>query len=202
MTSKLRLFLSPSFARNLKQVRSHTAQAVKTFYDRVGIAHDQRADTLNKASSRNSQSVPSDAATHLHPPLCTAILQRNSAFIGRDSQLEELRVCLLSDKQSVSPTSYAVEGVGGVGKTQVALEFLYRYRESYDEVFWIGAESDPELRSTFGVIGRKLRLFDTEVIDQPKVEKVQEWLETTGTFIINIAEQGTHPSRFKVASCL
>ena len=183
MTSKLRLLLSPSFARNLKQVRSQTAKDVKAFHDRVGIVHEHRAEFLGKANPRKSQPIPSDAAIYLRRPLCTAILQRNSFFLGRDSQLGELRVCLSSEKQSTSPISCALEGIGGIGKTQVALEFTYRYRERYDEVFWISAESDSELRGTFGAIGRRLKLFDTEIIDQPKVEKVQEWLEATGTYV-------------------
>jgi len=35
----------------------------------------------------------------------------------------------------------ALHGLGGVGKTQIALEYVYRHALEYSAVFWIGAEA-------------------------------------------------------------
>ena len=107
------------------------------------------------------------------------LLQRNPAFIARDRELQILRNCF-SKKGQDGPISCAIRGIGGVGKTQTAIEFTHRYKDLYDFVFWVRADEKIELYRTFGAIGRKLKFFDTEDVDQPKLEKIQDWLRMTG----------------------
>jgi MinD-like ATPase involved in chromosome partitioning or flagellar assembly len=64
---------------------------------------------------------------------------RNAAFTGRNAVLEKLRDQLTgSNKAVVLPQ--ALYGLGGVGKTQVALEYAHRYMANYDVVWWVSAE--------------------------------------------------------------
>ncbi|MGY1735791.1 FxSxx-COOH system tetratricopeptide repeat protein [Geodermatophilus sp. SYSU D00684] len=63
---------------------------------------------------------------------------RNPHFTGRDEQLAELRRRLRAGEATlVVQTLY---GLGGVGKTQLALEYAHRYAADYDVVWWIDAE--------------------------------------------------------------
>ena len=108
------------------------------------------------------------------------LLQRNPAFIARDRELEDLSK-YFSKKHHDGPISCVIRGIGGVGKTQTAIEFTHRYKDDYDMMFWVRADEKIELHRTFGAIGRKLRIFDTEDVDRPKVERIQDWLRTTGS---------------------
>jgi glycosyltransferase involved in cell wall biosynthesis len=64
---------------------------------------------------------------------------RNPDFTGREDLLNALRNALVeSSKASVLPR--ALHGLGGVGKTQLALEYVYRYADQYDLIWWIPAE--------------------------------------------------------------
>ncbi len=64
---------------------------------------------------------------------------RNASFTGRNDVLEKLHDQLASSSQAVV-LPLALHGLGGVGKTQVALEYAHRYMADYDVVWWVPAE--------------------------------------------------------------
>ncbi len=68
---------------------------------------------------------------------------RNARFTGRDEDLRQLRGQLKSGGTAVV-LPVALHGMGGVGKTQVALEYAHRFKAAYDLVWWIPADP-PEL---------------------------------------------------------
>jgi tetratricopeptide (TPR) repeat protein len=73
---------------------------------------------------------------------------RNSKFTGRESHLARLRSMLQSGGSAVALLSgqtqtglpVAVRGMGGVGKTQLAIEYAHRFRSAYDVVWWISTD--------------------------------------------------------------
>jgi hypothetical protein len=65
------------------------------------------------------------------------VQQRNPAFVGRDTALVELRDQLLAGGTAVAR---ALHGMGGVGKTQLAVEYAYLFSGTYELVWWIAAE--------------------------------------------------------------
>jgi hypothetical protein len=62
---------------------------------------------------------------------------RNRGFTGRDVLLNEIRERLLDGDRAVVQ---ALHGLGGVGKTQLAIEYAHRFANFYDIVWWVTAE--------------------------------------------------------------
>jgi tetratricopeptide (TPR) repeat protein len=71
------------------------------------------------------------------------------AFVGRSEVLREIHRMLRSSpqKQQVARPTVAIEGLGGIGKTRLALEYVHRYGHHYPGgLFWVDADTTPELR--------------------------------------------------------
>ncbi|MEU8113028.1 FxSxx-COOH system tetratricopeptide repeat protein [Micromonospora sp. NPDC048947] len=72
-------------------------------------------------------------------PLVFNAPNRNARFTGREDDLARLRAQLRSGGTAVV-LPVALQGMGGVGKTQVALEYVHRFKAAYDVVWWIVAD--------------------------------------------------------------
>jgi hypothetical protein len=86
---------------------------------------------------------------------------RNADFTGRETILERLHSGLAGDGTAVV-LARAVYGLGGVGKTQVALEYAHRFKADYELVWWIDAEQPLEINFALADLGGRLGLPMTD----------------------------------------
>jgi hypothetical protein len=107
-----------------------------------------------------------------HPPEISNLPARNAAFAGRDDLLDELRGRLRQEGSAVAVVpAQALYGLGGVGKTQVALEYAHRYQADYDLIWWIVAETPGAIPAGLADLAPRLDLVDdaTQVADQEQL---------------------------------
>jgi hypothetical protein len=95
---------------------------------------------------------------------------RNPRFVGREDEITKLDRLI---RQENGPTKIAICGLGGVGKTQVALELAYRTRDRDCEssIFWIPCMSHESVEQAYISIAQMVGIQDvkpTEVKDQVK----------------------------------
>jgi hypothetical protein len=82
---------------------------------------------------------------------------RNAHFIGRDDMLATVAEQLqLGELAAVLP--HALHGTGGVGKSQIAIEYVYRHQHEFDVVWWVPAEQQSMVLSSFAGLARALGL--------------------------------------------
>src|SRR5271154_3311529 len=108
--------------------------------------------------------------------------QRNPHFTGRDELLSLLNEKLRDTSAKKYSHRVAIYGMGGVGKTQLAIEYVYRNQTKYHSIFWISSADQAALLSGFQDIARATECvsnLDSTSVNPTEVAKaVLSWLQT------------------------
>ncbi|MFF4502676.1 FxSxx-COOH system tetratricopeptide repeat protein [Streptomyces sp. NPDC001401] len=91
------------------------------------------------------------------PTVWGNIPPRNPNFTGREELLEKLHERLLREK-ATAVLPHALHGMGGVGKSLLAVEYLYRRMTEYDVVWWISAERTAQISLSLVELAPRLGL--------------------------------------------
>ncbi|MBV8234919.1 MAG: hypothetical protein JO075_04380, partial [Acidimicrobiia bacterium] len=107
---------------------------------------------------------------------------RNAGFVGRKPLLKQIERALRPKARS-SPTvalTQAISGLGGIGKTQLTIEYVYRHAADYDAVLWVLADPPATLATEYADLARVVGLPEsrgtTKVDEQARA--VRRWLES------------------------
>ncbi len=158
-------------------VRVDEARLTASFLDAspvelAGLGADRAATALLRKLERPAP-VPAEAAENGSggprfpgtAPSIWNVPARNVAFTGRNAILERLRDQLLAGGPTVL-LAQAIYGLGGVGKTQVALEYAHRFMADYDIVWWIPADGNDEIASSLALLAQRLGIqVGEDVVD-------------------------------------
>jgi tetratricopeptide (TPR) repeat protein len=106
------------------------------------------------ATTQQQPAVESGRSTQ--PRIWGNIPPRNPNFTGRVDLLERLSERLREGTTTVLPE--AIHGMGGVGKTQLAIEYAYRHQAEYDIVWWIPAERPGQIGQALVELAQRLGL--------------------------------------------
>ena len=158
-------------------------------------------------TGRDNTNFMGGTHTHQHPSAPLAVqdqsfqvpYSRNSYFTGRSTLLSELHQSLGQTGAAALNQAKAICGLGGVGKTQTAIEYAYRYfydQQFYEWVFWVNAD-ELTLTADFGAIATKLSLpnHETQILAE-KIAAVQRWLETHDRWLL-IFDNADRPELLK-----
>lgn len=111
--------------------------------------------------------------------------ERNPFFTGREDVLTRLHEQLTAGPAAVLTQTQAISGLGGIGKTQTAIEYAYRYRDEYHAVLWTAADSREAVMAGFVAMATLLDLPQKEAQDQSLiVAAVKQWLAATANWLL------------------
>jgi tetratricopeptide (TPR) repeat protein len=100
---------------------------------------------------------------------------RNPNFTGRDDLLAELDR-RLEPGATAAVLPEALHGLGGVGKSQLAIEYAYRYQHKFDMIWWVPAERSVQIANSLVELGHRLDLnvgAATNVAVQPVLDALK-----------------------------
>lgn len=108
-------------------------------------------------------------------------------FVGRSDELAAIHKEL---QHNGSRKTVVVHGLGGMGKTQLALAYAQRHKAEYSAVFWLNSKSEDTLKQGYAVAAKRIyrdhpSLVYLEAVtkgsdlDEP-AEAVKRWLSSAG----------------------
>lgn len=137
-------------------------------------ANDSNAQAPDQAGEAAPPSVPPGASSLFW----NLPHQRNPLFTGREEALLLLHQALNAGEAGALTQAQAISGLGGIGKTALAMEYAYRYSDEYRSIFWVRGEISDVLLTDFAAIAGVLNLPEQEQQTQHQtVEAVKRWLE-------------------------
>lgn len=110
--------------------------------------------------------------------------RRNPNFTGRNQFLKKLRISFSQD-QNAALKQLSLHGLGGIGKSQLAIEYAYRHSASYECVWWIRAEKETSLITDYTALATKLDLAEQNAKEQAIIaQAVKDWLDTHNGWLL------------------
>jgi len=99
--------------------------------------------------------------------------KKNPYFTGREQKLKEIQANF-KNKDMVSLTQ-SVTGLGGIGKTSVALQYAYTNFKKYETIWWVNAETEQTALSSFRDFAVKKKIIPDEANASEIIEALKYW---------------------------
>jgi len=110
---------------------------------------------------------------------------RNPFFTGREALLVLLHRRLSTARTAALTQAQVLSGLGGIGKTQTAVEYAFRYGDDYAHIFWMQAASRETLVADYVTLAALLDLPEQAEQDQPlTVAAVKRWLAAHADWLL------------------
>ena len=165
------------FQRTLKRIR-HLSSAVESEADlaRMRAEKEKYGEVLELLKAFKDSKIQDTSVIHCyHIPT-----NLNPRFWGREECLEAVTRALdPGDAINNSLKTFAIYGMGGVGKTQIALTYASNSKKNYEVILWIAADTSISLEQSFREAAQALGLVlnDDEAQDGlAAILKVKSWL--------------------------
>jgi tetratricopeptide (TPR) repeat protein/transcriptional regulator with XRE-family HTH domain len=166
-------FPSAHYVEQLCQLFGRSARELGLMEDEVDTQFEAPPPTLTR-----------DQSTTI-PSLWTVPYRRNPFFTGRQLVLKHLHNTLAVARAAALTQIQAISGLGGIGKTQIAVEYAYRNRDEYRYVLWVRAATRDSLLADFVTLADLLDLSVRDEQDQLRiVATVKGWLTNVSHWLL------------------
>lgn len=110
-------------------------------------------------------------------------VKANTDFVGRLDIIDKIDDVFqpgvpATDQDSLGATTFTILGLSGIGKTQIAAQYMFLRKGEYDAIFWLQADSTVKLDEDFKQIAIRLDLETQELSKDSNLSRdlVQGWL--------------------------
>lgn len=160
------------------------------FYDGIGVGKSIEQSFRLGCNAIRLKNIPEHLTPILQktsdlklPSVWNVPHLRNPNFTGREEIFTKIRKALTSGKPAM--LTQVITGLGGIGKTQIAIEYVYRYTAEYKVVWWLRAENSETLAADYINLAQSINLPEKDSQEQQIIiENVRRWLEQNQNWLL------------------
>jgi hypothetical protein len=157
----------------------------RIYIDLVGLSEEEARQSLldgvreGRAKPVSAPPLPTSSRT---APVFPGTIHNlpfppNPLFTGRDRELENLGAQFKRKREVAITQTVVLHGFGGVGKTQLAVEYGWKHLRNYDAAFWVKADSPESFDASLAGLTSVLGLPDANSSEQAvQTKAVIAWL--------------------------
>jgi tetratricopeptide (TPR) repeat protein len=117
-------------------------------------------------------------------PLWIFPYKQNPFFTGREEILSALHTYFTAH-QSAQTHIQVIQGIDGIGKSQIAIEYIFQHKEEYQAIFWIRADTRRRFRADITSLAGRLFLSGSERRNEQMLyAAVQHWLQNNHAWLL------------------
>jgi hypothetical protein len=162
--------------RHRDEVWLHVAEGIKQVLEEI----QKKKQMQDVERPERQQPNQTKGRRDPFPPVWNVPYRYTPFFTGRDGVLADLFTNFTSTSAAGIIPIQALTGLGGLGKTQTAVAYAFRFRKQYQTVLWIKAETEGDLVASFTNMAKLLELPGTNVKERESVlAGVEKWLSNT-----------------------
>ena len=151
----------------------------KDLHASVDVLERKSAYTEQKVKALESSLEDHVNASATNEATAFLVPRRNSCFCGRANELSAILGILKGNQNSCLDT--AIYGLGGIGKTSLAVEYIWRHKNEYPGgIFWISGESNITFQSSVREMALEMQITSPEIDFSFTLMKALAWLKKQG----------------------
>lgn len=86
-------------------------------------------------------------------PFSLSTVSETQQFVAREDELRDIHEALSGDGSRRTVVLY---GLGGIGKTQLAVAYAKRYKDNYSAIFWLNIKDEDSLKQSFAKVAKQI----------------------------------------------
>ena len=112
------------------------------------------------------------------------------SFVDRDVEMEQIEHSLLPSNPYDARKVHVLYGLGGIGKTQVAIAYCRKYQKTYSAILWLHGNSEDTLLQSFAAFAINARIDGIEGSTASAAGHGQETVEKAKAVLRWLALEG------------
>jgi tetratricopeptide (TPR) repeat protein len=141
---------------SLRRPTGAASTLIQGVRDNDHLTADRPGDKVTSVSSEATTSREREQA--VLPQIMRGVPSRNPRFTGRVDLINKLHHMLVTGTERAALLPHTLHGLGGVGKTQLAIEYVYKFAHEYDLICWLPAHDLTQVRSSLVELGNAMEL--------------------------------------------